>query len=85
LTGTGIPKNRPILAGTGIWPGSRSIPDNNQYKYQIREKELRRLRRETEESFRTCERLLHALTFQRKMLEAVLKIRDREIQVTVIT
>lgn len=47
---------------------------------KIREKELRRLRRETEESFRTCERLLHALTFQRKMLEAVLKIRDREIQ-----
>ena len=47
----------------------------------MREKELRRLRRETEESFRTCERLLHALTFQRKMLEAVLKIRDREIQV----
>ena len=25
LTGTGIPKNRPILAGTGILPGSRSI------------------------------------------------------------
>jgi len=47
---------------------------------KMREKELRRLRRETEESFRTCERLLHALTFQRKMLEAVLKIRDREIQ-----
>lgn len=47
---------------------------------KLREKELRRLRRETEESFRTCERLLHALTFQRKMLEAVLKIRDREIQ-----
>ena len=36
LTGTGIPANRPILTGTGILPGSRSILADGRYQLMVR-------------------------------------------------